>query len=212
MAEVTIHEGGAIPYKQAAAFLVALGRADEVGRLDGRLADLLHNSTYVVSAWDGATLVGAARVVSDGVAVAILEHIGVHPDYQHHGLGGALLGRCLARYGHIAILALVDDPADTGFYARFGFRLTGRGWPGRRNRSRRRERRVARSRPLLSLGHWATLDASARRNVDDLVLGLGIADERVEIDRRPVSLVGLDHRRDIARTVGDPAGLAECGA
>jgi GNAT superfamily N-acetyltransferase len=126
MAEVTIREGGAIPHKQAAALLIALGRAAEVARLDGRLADLLHHSTYVVSAWDGATLVGAARVVSDGVAVAILQHVGVHPAYQHHGLGGALLRRCLARYGHTAITVLLDDPADAGFYARFGFRPTDR--------------------------------------------------------------------------------------
>lgn len=126
MAEVTIREGGAIPHKQAAALLVALGRAAEVARLDGRLADLLNNSTYVVSAWDGATLVGAARVVSDGVAVALLQHVGVHPDYQHHGLGGELLRRCLARYGHTAIVALLDDPVDAGFYARFGFRAADR--------------------------------------------------------------------------------------
>jgi N-acetylglutamate synthase-like GNAT family acetyltransferase len=126
MAEVTIREGGAIPHKQVAALLVALGRAEQVARLDGRLADLLNNSTYVVSAWDGAELVGAARVISDEVAITILQHVGVHPAYQHHGLGGALLRRCLARYGHTAITALVDDPADAGFYARFGFRSTDR--------------------------------------------------------------------------------------
>ena len=51
-----------------AALLVALGRGALVARLDGQLADVLHNSTYVVTAWDGATLVGAARVVSDRVA------------------------------------------------------------------------------------------------------------------------------------------------
>ena len=126
MAGVTIRKGGAIPHKQVAELLIALRRAEQVARLDGRLADLLRNSTYVVSAWDGATLVGAARVVSDRVAVTILQHVGVHPAYRHHGLGGALLGRCLARFGHTAITALVDDPADAGFYAHFGFRATAR--------------------------------------------------------------------------------------
>ena len=33
MAEVTIREGGAIPHQQAAAHLIALGRADEVAPL-----------------------------------------------------------------------------------------------------------------------------------------------------------------------------------
>ena len=126
MAGVTIREGGAIPHKQVAALLVALGRAEEVARLGGRLADLLNNSTWVVSAWDGAVLVGAARVVSDRVAVSLLQHVGVRPAYQHHGIGGELLRRCLARYGHTTIIVLPDDPADAGFYARFGFRPTGR--------------------------------------------------------------------------------------
>ena len=77
MAEVTYREGGAIPHKQIAALFAALGRSDEVARLDGRLADLLHNSTYVVSAWDRAILVGAARVVSDGVAASLIQNVGV---------------------------------------------------------------------------------------------------------------------------------------
>lgn len=125
MAEVTIREGGAIPHKQAAALLLALGRGEQVARLDGRLAEVLHNSTFVVSAWDGAVLVGAARVISDQVAVALVQHLGVHPAYQRHGVGGDLLRRCLARYGHTTLVALVDDPTDAGFYARFGFRPTG---------------------------------------------------------------------------------------
>lgn len=125
MAEVTIREGGAIPHKQVAALLVALGRGEQVARLDGRLADLLHHSTFVVSAWDGAILVGAARVISDQIAVALLQHLGVHPAYQRRGVGGALLRRCLTRYGHTTIVALVDDQADAGFYAHFGFRPTG---------------------------------------------------------------------------------------
>ena len=121
MAQVTIREGGAIPHKQVAALFAALGRGEEVARLDGRLADLLHHSTFVVSAWDGAALVGAARVVSDRVAVSLIHNVGVHPAYQHHGIGGELLRRCLARFGHTTIVALLDDPADAGFYAHFNF-------------------------------------------------------------------------------------------
>jgi ribosomal protein S18 acetylase RimI-like enzyme len=107
--------------------LLALGRAEQVARLDGRLAELLHNSTYVVSAWDGATLVGAARVVSDQIALSLVQHIGVHPDYRRRGIGSELLRRCLARFGHTMIVVLADDPADAGFYAHLGFRPTDRG-------------------------------------------------------------------------------------
>jgi ribosomal protein S18 acetylase RimI-like enzyme len=54
-----------------------------------------------------------------------VQHLGVRPDYQGRGIGGDLLRRCLDRYGHATLVALVDDPADAGFYARFGFRTTG---------------------------------------------------------------------------------------
>jgi predicted N-acetyltransferase YhbS len=124
MAEVTFREGGAIPYKQVADLFTALGRDAEVARLDGRLAELLHHSTFVVSAWDGAALVGAARVVSDQVAVSFVQHVGVHPAYRHRGIGGELLSRCLARFGHTTIIVLLDDPGDAGFYAHFGFQTT----------------------------------------------------------------------------------------
>ena len=125
MAELTIRKGGAIPDKQVAALLEALGRGAQVVRLDGRLAEVLHNSTFVVSAWDGALLVGAARVISDQVAVALVQHLGIHPAYQRRGIGGDLLRRCLTHFAHTTIVALVDDPADAGFYAHFGFRPTG---------------------------------------------------------------------------------------
>ena len=82
---MTIREGGAIPQKQVVALLLALGRDAQVARLDGRLADVLNHSTFVVSAWDGAVLVGAARVISDGIAVALVQHLGVHPAYQGRG-------------------------------------------------------------------------------------------------------------------------------
>lgn len=126
MADVTFREGGAIPYKQVAELFTALGRGDEVARLNGQLAELLHHSTFVVSAWDGATLVGAARVVSDQVVVSLVQHVGVHPAYRQRGIGGELLRRCLARFGHTAIIVLLDDPADAGFYEHFGFQFTGR--------------------------------------------------------------------------------------
>ena len=35
MAGVTIREGGVIPHKQVADLLIALGRAEQVARLDG---------------------------------------------------------------------------------------------------------------------------------------------------------------------------------
>ncbi len=112
MAGVVIREGGAIPHKQIAALYAALGRQEEDARLDGRLAELLVNAAFVVSAWDEAHLVGAARVVSDRVAVALLQQVGVHPDYREPGIGDEVVARYLARFPGLQFVVLLDAPAD----------------------------------------------------------------------------------------------------
>lgn len=117
MAQIDIREGGAIPEKQLRELFTALGW-DE---LSGLLPDLLLNSTFVVSAWDGAHLVGLARVISDGVYVSTLQQVGVHPDYQRHGLGSDLVRRCVERFKRTHFILTTDDPTNETFYARFGF-------------------------------------------------------------------------------------------
>lgn len=117
MGVVDIREGGAIPEKQVKELFAALGWA----QYDRLLPDLLLNSTFVVSAWDEARLVGMARVVSDSVYISMLHQVGVHPDYQRHGLGTDLVQRCIDRFAHTHILLTTDDPSNETFYARFGF-------------------------------------------------------------------------------------------
>lgn len=83
------------PQKQVNELFAALGWTEFACA-----ADLLLNSTYVVSAWDGARLVGMARVVSDRVYISTLQQVGVHPDYQRQGLGSGLARRCVAQFAH----------------------------------------------------------------------------------------------------------------
>lgn len=117
MAQIDIREGGAIPEKQLRELFTVLGWEE----LSALLPDLLLNSTFVVSAWDGARLVGLARVVSDGVYVSTLQQVGVHPDYQRHGLGSDLVRRCVERFKRTRFILTTDDPTHATFYARFGF-------------------------------------------------------------------------------------------
>ncbi len=59
-----------------------------------RLAQLVRGSLYVVSAWDGARLVGFARAISDGAFNAYISTVAVLPAYQKRGIGRELI-RCL---------------------------------------------------------------------------------------------------------------------
>ena len=121
MAQVDIREGGAIPEKQLRELFAALGWDDLVGLLP----DLLLNSTFVVSAWDGARLVGLSRVVSDRVYISTLQQVGVHPDYQRQGLGSDLVRRCIERFAKTRFFLTTDDPSNETFYGRFGFEMVG---------------------------------------------------------------------------------------
>jgi N-acetylglutamate synthase-like GNAT family acetyltransferase len=131
MAQIDLREGGAIPEKQVKELFAALGWTD----FDGLLPDLLLNSTYVVSAWDGARLVGMARVVSDRVYISTLQQVGVHPDYQQQGLGSELVRRCMAQFAHTQFLLTYDDRSQISFYARFGFTETANAMIRPRNRN-----------------------------------------------------------------------------
>lgn len=120
MAQIDIREGGAIPEKQVKQLFEALGWTE----FDGLLPELLLNSTHVVSAWDGARLVGMARVVSDRVLISTLQQVGVHPDYQRQGLGSELVRRCIAQFDHTQFILTIDEESNATFYSRFGFSKT----------------------------------------------------------------------------------------
>ena len=117
MGAITYREGGAIPDKQLTELAAALGvPAAEIPRPAQLLA-----AAGVVSAWDGARLVGLARLVGDLQTLAVLLPVGVHPAYRHHGIGHALVGRALARCGATPVLVLLAHPEEAAFYAPFGF-------------------------------------------------------------------------------------------
>ena len=131
MAQIDLREGGAIPEKQVKELFAALGWTE----FEGLLPALLLNSTYVVSAWDGARLVGMARVVSDRVYISTLQQVGVHPDYQRQGLGSELVRRCMERFDHTQFLLTIDDESNVTFYSRFGFTKTADAMIRLRNRN-----------------------------------------------------------------------------
>ena len=70
---------------------------------------------------DCATLIGAARAISDGVSVSAIYDVAVLPAHQGRSVGRGLMGGLFARLPVRQIL-LVSAPAQTGFYERLGFR------------------------------------------------------------------------------------------
>lgn len=62
--------------------------SDAIARALGR--------TINIGAWDGATLVGSVRILSDGYLFSTVPEILVDPAYQRQGVGAELMRRALA--------------------------------------------------------------------------------------------------------------------
>jgi ribosomal protein S18 acetylase RimI-like enzyme len=76
-----------------------------------RLAQLVHGSLYVISAWAGDRLVGFARAISDGAANAYISTVAVLPEYQKRGIGRKLIQRLLEGRDHLQFVLHANDSA-----------------------------------------------------------------------------------------------------
>jgi predicted N-acetyltransferase YhbS len=86
-----------------------------------RRLDLLRGSSHVVVARDGERVVGFVTALSDGVLMAYVPLLEVLPEYQHAGVGTALVDRVLDDLGELYGVDVCCDDDVVPFYARFGF-------------------------------------------------------------------------------------------
>ena len=95
----------------------------ESGGYPERLVRAMKNSTHVVSAWDGAKLVGLVRALDDGETVAFLHYLLVDPAYQGLHIGDGLMKRMMSCLnGLLYVKIMPSDPKTIPFYERYGFR------------------------------------------------------------------------------------------
>lgn len=88
--------------------------------------------TINIGAWDGGTLVGAVRVLTDGYFFATVPEILVDPAYQRRGIGRELMTRALdeAPRGKIWFGA---QPQSVGFFEKLGCERSLTGFVMRQN-------------------------------------------------------------------------------
>lgn len=114
-----------VPCEPLYKLFLAVGWATENSTTPDMLAHFnigFLNSSHVVTAWDGDTLVGCTRVLSDGHFRAVLLDVAVLPDYQRHGVGREMVRRCLERYPSAEWLVQTDKAR--GFYEKCGFTVS----------------------------------------------------------------------------------------
>ena len=92
-----------------------------------RMAAMLTNANLVVTAWDGETMVGIARSISDFAYATYLSDLAVRRSHQRQGIGKALIARTQAE-GGTAKLILLAAPAAVDYYGPIGFERHTSAW------------------------------------------------------------------------------------
>ena len=85
------------------------------------MADMLRHANLVVTAWDGETLVGVARTLTDFSYVGYLSDLAVHRDYQRRGIGATLVRKTREKMGPRSMLVLLAAPKAVNYYPKLGF-------------------------------------------------------------------------------------------
>ncbi|MGG6295987.1 GNAT family N-acetyltransferase [Leptolyngbya sp. AN02str] len=85
------------------------------------MAAMVQNANLVVTAWDGAQLVGIARSLTDFVYVAYLSDLAVRQSHQRQGIGIQLVQKTKERLGDRASLILLAAPQAINYYPKIGF-------------------------------------------------------------------------------------------
>src|SRR5438132_1302750 len=91
-----------------------------------RMAMMLSRANLVVTAWDGALLVGIARSLSDFAYATYLSDLAVRVSHQRHGIGRELVRRTQLEGGRASVV-LLAAPAAVDYYPRIGFAAAS-GW------------------------------------------------------------------------------------
>ena len=86
-----------------------------------RLKEALAASDFVVSAWDGDTLIGLANALTDNGNVVYIHYFLVHGDHQGSGVGKKMMQSIKGKYQNFRHMILIASNDKTGFFKTCGF-------------------------------------------------------------------------------------------
>lgn len=92
------------------------------------ISAMLRHANILITAWDGAKLVGVARSVSDFEFCCYLSDLAVDESYQRMGIGRELIRLTHAKLGARAKMILLAAPNAEGYYPKIGFTAHRSAW------------------------------------------------------------------------------------
>jgi GNAT superfamily N-acetyltransferase len=92
-----------------------------------KMAAMLKNANLVITAWDGALLVGISRALTDFSYVTYLSDLAVRVSHQRRGIGQELIARTRDAAPE-ATIVLLAAPAAESYYSHIGFEHHPQAW------------------------------------------------------------------------------------
>ena len=89
---------------------------------------MIKNANLTITAWDGETLVGISRSLTDFSYVAYLADLAVDQQYQRSGIGKQLIEETKSRLGPECMIVLLAAPKANEYYEHIGFEHNPRAW------------------------------------------------------------------------------------
>jgi len=88
----------------------------------GDLKVVFSNSKFKCFIFENEKLIGAGRVLADGLDCSYICDVAIHPEYQGIGLGRNIIKQLIElSFGHKKII-LYANPGKEGFYKKLGFK------------------------------------------------------------------------------------------
>ncbi len=101
------------------------------------IAGMVTNGNLTITAWNGKTLVGIARSVTDFFYCCYLSDLAVDRDCQRQGIGRELIARTRAELGQRCSIILLSAPKAVDYYPHIGMQRHPQAWVLEGKRSRR---------------------------------------------------------------------------
>jgi len=93
-----------------------------------RFGAMLKNANLVITAWDGPSLVGISRCVTDFSYFTYLSDLAVRVSHQKRGIGKELIRLTQVHSGPKSTILLLAAPAAEHYYSHIGFTHAPRAW------------------------------------------------------------------------------------
>lgn len=89
---------------------------------DRRMRLLLNHANIKISAWDGESLVGFLRGLTDYCFDCYINDLAVDPDYQGQGIGKRLIEKLKGEIEEDVLIFLISAPQSIPFYQKLEFK------------------------------------------------------------------------------------------